>query len=301
MANQWGRDSGLQSGRKRGSGVLSVIGIVVALAVGAAGGYAASHFSQADSTAAADTAGAQSAELNKALRAAREELKAARAREASSAAEVEELKADIARMAADLDTMAEKLATNSGPVETSADGNAAIEAISDERDLLAAENQTLKSSLAALEAERDRLQQEITMMLTDQATLRERIEQASDAKAADADVIDGLQKRLAAAERSLKIAQEATEDTNAMTAESAVPATVPEQQGRPATSPRDRDAVAAALRSAPGLEALSDEERQTLSGRLVEGECVTSALESVFERVPILTLRDLIRDLNSDC
>jgi hypothetical protein len=59
--------------------------------------------------------------------------------------------------------------------------------------------------------------------------------------------------------------------------------------------------VASALRTAPGLETLGEAQLQQLSERLISGECVTSALENLFDRVPILTLRNLIRDLNSPC
>ena len=60
-------------------------------------------------------------------------------------------------------------------------------------------------------------------------------------------------------------------------------------------------AVEAALRAAPGLDALSAADRQALKDALVSGACVTTALESVFDDVPILALRNLIRDLNSGC
>lgn len=349
LTSQWGRDSSFQSGSKRGIGVAGVIAIVFALALGAAGGYAAAYFTQPDNSTALDAARAETAELDRALLVARQELADARAGQTSSAAQVDQLEADIARMAADLDAMAEKLAASSSPDKTREDGtSAAVQAMSAERDRLAAENQDLKSELSALEAERDalgksanaeqqrleaelarledeilpqltadrdRLQQKVTMMLTDQATLKTRIKQASDALASDAGVIADLEGRLAETERELKASQAALaalERTASRTAEDKDPAPVAdsgegelnarsEQDAGPATSPRDPDSVAAALRSAPGLETLSEEDRRRLAERLVSGECVTTALESVFERIPILTLRNLIRDLNSDC
>lgn len=355
MASQWGRDSSFQSGRKRGGGVASVIAVVFALALGAAGGYAAAYFTQPDKSTALEAARAEAAELDGALLAARQELADARAGEASSAAQVDQLKADIARMAADLDAMAEKLAASNTPdIAREDQTNAAVQAMSAERDRLAAENQSLGSQLAALEAERealgksanaererleaellrlqdeilpqltaerDRLQQEVTRMLAAQATLETRIAEAADARASDAGVIADLEGRLAETERELKATQTALdvlERTASRSAGDADPASAADggegqaeaqagqesqsgQEAGPVASPRDPDLVAAALRSAPGLETLSEEDRRKLADRLVSGECVTTALESVFERVPILTLRNLIRDLNSDC
>lgn len=66
-------------------------------------------------------------------------------------------------------------------------------------------------------------------------------------------------------------------------------------------SPRNAALVAAALGDAPGLERLSTEQRGRLERLLVSGECVTNALGTVFSRVPILTLRNLMRDLDADC
>lgn len=349
MTSQWGRDSGFQSGSKRGGGVAVVFAVVLALALGAAGGYAAAYFTQPDNSGALENARAEVAEMDRALLAARQELADARAGQASSAAQLEQLKADIARMAADLDAMAEKLAAGSIPGKAPEDDtSAAVQTMSAERDRLAAENQSLRSELAALEAERDalgnsagaerarleaelarlqdeilpqltadrdRLQQKVTMMLTDQATLRTRIKAASDAQASGAELIAELEERLAVTERELKASQAALAAAEIAKSTPVVggnPATVADsQESEPAENsattaesalePRNPDAVAAALRSAPGLETLSDEDRRKLTDLLVSGECVTTALESVFERVPILTLRNLIRDLNSGC
>lgn len=355
MASQWGRDSSFQSGSKRGGGVAGAVAVVLALTLGAAGGYAAAYFTQPDKSVALDDARAKAAELDRGLLAAQQDLADARASQASSAAQVDQLKADIVRMAADLDTMAEKLAASSAPGTAREDKtNAVVQAISAERDRLAAENQSLGSELAALEAERDalgksanaerarleaelarlqdeilpqlkadrdRLQQKVTMMLTDQATLKTRIKQASDAQASDAGVIADLERRLADTEGELKAtltalaaleraASRSTEDKDPAAAADGGAGEAEAQAGKeaqseqetgPAAIPRDPDSVAAALRSAPGLETLSEQDRRSLADLLVSGECVTTALETIFERVPILTLRNLIRDLNSGC
>jgi hypothetical protein len=64
---------------------------------------------------------------------------------------------------------------------------------------------------------------------------------------------------------------------------------------------RQPETVEIALNSARGLETLNDEQRDALKQRLVQGECLADALGSVFVRVPILTMRDLVRQLNGTC
>jgi chromosome segregation ATPase len=83
------------------------------------------------------------------------------------------------------------------------------------------------------------------------------------------------------------------DDTEATAGETTKPASE--------NTPRDRVSVELALLSAPGLGLLSAEQRTTLQDALVAGECVTNALGAVFQRVPVLALRNLMRDLESDC
>jgi uncharacterized protein (UPF0335 family) len=66
-------------------------------------------------------------------------------------------------------------------------------------------------------------------------------------------------------------------------------------------SPRDAALVAEAMQGTPGLDRLSSIERDRLERTLISGECVTNALGGVFKRVPVLALRNLMRDLDSDC
>lgn len=340
MASQWGRDSGFQSGRKRGGPALTVIVVLLALLFGVAGGYAAFRFGQPSTGAAADAV-----ELNAALDAAGKELSEARAREASSAALVEELRADIARQAAELDALSEKLAANTSAPQQSPDDTTAVDALTGERDRLAQENQTLKTKLAALEAERealaqdasltekrlaadlarlqdevvpdltaerDRLQRKTLMMLADQTDLKARIETATEAQASATQRIAELEARLADAEDELSASREVLDALKLEARAAEVAKTVAAGQGaettteqtapeNPTPDSREPEAVAQALRTTPGLETLSEADRQSLTDMLVAGKCVTTALKSVFERVPILTLRNLIRDLNSDC
>jgi chromosome segregation ATPase len=65
--------------------------------------------------------------------------------------------------------------------------------------------------------------------------------------------------------------------------------------------PRDADQVERAMNRMPGLDRLDADKQALLRTRLVEGACVTDALEAVFDRVPVLALRNLMRDLRSPC
>lgn len=343
MATQWGRDNNFQPGGKRGSAGLIMFVMILSLALGAAGGYAAFRYTQPEISAPLDDPGPDVAELNEALDVALKDLDQARAAQAASAAEVKDLKAQTARQAADLDAMAEKLAAISTEAQPPQDNSAALEALSRARDALTAENDSLKTNPAALEAERDalsqnagaaearlaaelarlndqvlpeltaerdQLQRKIAIMLADQETLKARAKAAAESKASDAPRILELETRLAETDRKLTAAQQAlaaikleqpTASEPDIIAEPAEPEPAATAPDTTELAPRDANAVAAALRSAPGLGVLSEEDRQKLTDMLVAGECVTTALESVFDRVPILTLRNLIRDLNSDC
>ncbi|MBC7283065.1 hypothetical protein [Hoeflea sp.] len=171
--------------------------------------------------------------------------------------------------------------------------------------------------LPDLTEERDQLQRRISALLEDQNALEAHITAAARTRASDETRIAALEARLAQAARELATAREALamreagqEDRPA----GSEPESNPDAAGTPAIPdpaadtrddrqpvPRDPEAVAAALRSAPGIGLLTEGDLRILTERLVSGECVTTALESVFDRVPILTLRNLIRDLNSDC
>lgn len=68
-----------------------------------------------------------------------------------------------------------------------------------------------------------------------------------------------------------------------------------------AVNPRNGALVIEAMRETPGLDALTSVQRDQLERSLAAGECVTSALGGVFRRIPVLALRNLMRDLDSDC
>lgn len=345
MANQWGRDSGFQSGGKKGRGGLIAIAMMLCLMIGAAGGYAAMRFLQPDNGAVTEDASGESEKLNEALAVAQQDATEARIKQAESSAQVEDLTAQMTRQAAELDAMVEKLAASSSEAAISQVDAATLETLTRKRDALLEASQTLKANLATLEAEReaekqsasaiekpltselarlqnevlpqltaerDQLQRKTLMMLADQENLKASAKAAAEMHASDTERIAELEARLADAEQELAASQEVLDglslEQRADEAQESVAdgvetdaAKLPDTLERPAREARDPAAVAQALRTAPGLETLSATELQTLTDSLVAGECVTTALKSVFDRVPILTLRNLIRDLNSDC
>jgi DNA repair exonuclease SbcCD ATPase subunit len=73
------------------------------------------------------------------------------------------------------------------------------------------------------------------------------------------------------------------------------------QKPAQARNPRSAVLVALAIDTAPGLDRLSSGQREQLEQTLISGECVTKALDGALKRVPVLALRNLMRDLDSDC
>ncbi|WP_438748563.1 hypothetical protein [Pararhizobium sp. O133] len=65
--------------------------------------------------------------------------------------------------------------------------------------------------------------------------------------------------------------------------------------------PRDPALVENVLNSTRGISVLDDDKARILKDKLSSGACVTDALESVFDRVPLIVMRNLMRDFKSDC
>ncbi|OCW58796.1 hypothetical protein [Hoeflea olei] len=321
MANQWGRDSDVPTrGRRRGLGLVAVI---VALLLGGAGGFIASRALDAGGAGLNLMGQDTAAGADEALAAARrqiEELGAARDRDA---AEIGALKDTIARQASELDAMAEKLAA-AAPAGATPDA-AELDAVTRERDRLQSQvaalteqTQVLEARIAARDADRGegaaRAEAEIARLTKELAQLRdETIPQLAaerDRAEADLETVRGeLEKaRASQAAQTATIADLKRQLAAAEAAAAGVPAAAPAKGSpsgtvadAPDAEPRDGAAVSAALRAAPGLDALTDRQRRKLEDALVSGACVTDSLAAVFDRVPLLTLRNLIRDLNSPC
>lgn len=74
----------------------------------------------------------------------------------------------------------------------------------------------------------------------------------------------------------------------------------------PATAPlrakgRPVEAVELAFAEVKALAALPASGRRDLQARLVAGECLATALKAVADPVPVLLMRDLVRQLDSEC
>ena len=78
--------------------------------------------------------------------------------------------------------------------------------------------------------------------------------------------------------------------------------TQPVTEEKPTVS-RSRDArlVEVAIASTPGLKTLDQAQRDQLQQKLVAGECLVPALTSVFPQVPVLVMRDMVRQLEDGC
>jgi chromosome segregation ATPase len=166
-----------------------------------------------------------------------------------------------------------------------------------------------------LTAERAKLKDRVGELEAETTDLETQINASSNKAESDAKHIAALetqlglvQSRLADTEKLLEASKanellQLQDDSLAINADTPTDQKVSEGNAEvtSALEPRNRTDVVQALQSATGLGSLSDAQREVLTNRLESGECVTTALEAVFDRVPILALRDLIRDLNSNC
>ncbi|WP_426230302.1 hypothetical protein [Pararhizobium sp. DWP3-4] len=111
--------------------------------------------------------------------------------------------------------------------------------------------------------------------------------------------VETLQKQLEdQAQAAARIAPETQSDTPVIDK----PVTETGQTGPGAgLVPRDRLMVDNIIGKTRGVGFLDDEKKQRLKDQLASGACVTDALESVFDKVPLILMRNLMRDFKSDC
>ncbi len=64
-------------------------------------------------------------------------------------------------------------------------------------------------------------------------------------------------------------------------------------------TPRDVNLVEVAMASTPGLNFLTNSERQILREKLISGDCLIPALTAVFPQVPVLVMRDMVQKFDS--
>lgn len=176
-------------------------------------------------------------------------------------------------------------------------------------DKLALNNQinSLKASLDKATADAIAAQKALEQKVTEAGKQPSTFESPPDL-ARDAQ-IKTLEQSLGEERRKVETLQKQLEAAARMTAEtpSNAPMTgksVPET-GQPAPSvelvPRDPLMVDNIIGTTRGIGFLDDEKKQRLKDQLVSGACVTDALESVFDKVPLVLMRNLMRDFKSDC
>lgn len=310
MASQWGRDSEVRSGTSGGRG-LSLFAVLIAFALGVAGGYGVLRFLGSgqdtvivDAQRAADALERENDRLKGQLETSQRALADMEAAgDAGQAERIDALAQELAAATAERDDALAAAEARAGEIRALEDRIAALtESAASADNEIAGELARLRDEVVPdLTAERDRLAGEAEAATGRIEELTGEIAALTEDKAADA-------ARIAELESALDAARQAIADLEARTAEmpGETPAEQPGETGPAESSdgaptPRDPQAVEAALRAAPGLDALSAADRQALKDALVSGACVTTALESVFDDVPILALRNLIRDLNSGC
>ncbi|WP_440982941.1 hypothetical protein [Shinella sumterensis] len=317
MNNQWGRGSGGATGG--GSGIGGILfASIVCLALGGAAGYGAFRaISGAPSESALEDRDRRIADLadeNDALKRQLDALRAdaSRSDAAESAenvrlaqeivpglqrelelagqklAEAERLRKDAeaaaTERARELDERAGQIAQLEKAIEEARSTQAANRNAETER--LEAEAETLRRELAEAEQAAKRLRtRELPDLVAEIARKNQEIATLTARNAA-------LAERIAALETAAQPKSPQQADDNGA-----------RDNAKPADrrSPRNAALVAQVIERTPGLDRLTGAQRTQLEQTLVSGECVTNALGSVLNRVPILALRDLMRDLDSDC
>jgi hypothetical protein len=107
-----------------------------------------------------------------------------------------------------------------------------------------------------------------------------------------------LEKQLA----DQAVAATAAKNSDLKTTDTPVVDKSPSEAGPAAgLTPRDSLLVENVIGATRGLGFLDEEKTQRLKEKLIAGVCVTDALESVFDKVPLVLMRNLMRDFKSNC
>lgn len=154
----------------------------------------------------------------------------------------------------------------------------------------------LSDKLAKAEADGTQFAAERDALGADLARSKDALKDAADELARERERSAALQAQLDAAR-----AESAPDEDKAPDSVPAAPPETAEDLPLIANAPRDPAAVDAVLARTLGLDRLSSDDYQRLRNLLVSGECVTTGLQSVFRSVPVVTLRNLMRDLKSGC
>jgi hypothetical protein len=339
MNNQWGR-SGNGSATGGGSGIGGILfASVVCLVLGAAGGYGA--FRMLGGAPPADEIGQRDrriAELARELdtrvaevEAGSEKARALTAENGALTRQIEALRknagasdataaiAENAKLTQDIVPGLKNELQLAGQRVADAEAlkKRAEEAVRDrERQLSVRADQIarLETALDQARSQKDTAQNAETERLEAEAdTLRRQLEEAQrDAETIRTKDLPALQAELARKDSEIaalntrnaalaaRIDALETARANGEAGNAGTPA-LDNTKPADSRSPRNAALVADAMNDTPGLDRLTSGQRDQLERVLVSGECVTNALGAVFKRVPVLTLRNLMRDLDSDC
>lgn len=154
----------------------------------------------------------------------------------------------------------------------------------------------LSDKLAKAEADGTKISAERDALGAELARSQDALKDAADKLARERERSAGLEAELEAAR-----AQSAANEVKAPDIAPAAPPETAEDLPLIANAPRDPATVDAVLSRTPGLDRLSTEDYQRLRNMLESGQCVTTGLQAVFRSVPVVTLRNLMRDLKSGC
>lgn len=165
----------------------------------------------------------------------------------------------------------------------------------------------LERAMADTVAAQKALEQKVTDAERKPPTFKSALDLARDVQ------LQTLEQSLSEERRKVEILQKQLEDQAKAAARIAAetPSDVPvidkpvSEAGRPVPGaglvPRDRLTVDRIIGTTRGVGFLDDEKKQRLKDQLASGACVTDALESVFDKVPLILMRNLMRDFKSDC
>ncbi|MBB4064794.1 hypothetical protein [Gellertiella hungarica] len=331
MTSQWGRDGGGPPGRGGSAAGIIVTG-VLALAVGLGAGYGVARFVSSEEPAQAPASppaipATRDGSLYKLYQETLRQREAAMRETGELRLKLVELQNHSGTLEAELralkdasgaapkpDAAAETLARSQRQRIEQLEGEmfdtrrvldetrAALAKATRQREQAMKEAGDLKVRLTQLQSEASELEtrnQDLALHARQAADKLTASEAEAAAATRERDRLKGELAAVKAERDALKAAQqqapqgesEASDETDAPKPQ------VPDQSA----APRDRQAVADAIARAPGLKSLDFAERQKLADNLEKGACVTDALEDIFVRVPVLTLRSLIRDLDSPC
>lgn len=315
MVNQWGREGQVSSGGGKTGAVL--LAALVSLIIGGGAGYGAARYLATRTPAVVahedgslyklynetlkqrERASREAADLRlelaavKAHAAGLEAALSSRNRRSESKAEPDpesdQLRESNHALTIELDAMSEKLAAAS----------AAYEKLAKSRDAINRESGDLKLRLSDLQSRVGSIETSNQDLDLRAKALASELSREKAHSAALKESLDTAEAQIRTLAREVEKAKSPPEpDTSPSETQQIAPENDTET---PSAAPRSRLDVENAIARAPRLKSLSSEKRQMLSESLESGACVTVALEKVFKKVPVLTLRSLIRALDSPC